>query len=143
MLCDRISIVKKSSIFTPLTVLILGDVFTFAITTGIGFAFHETLGSASLRFLATFLPILAGWLLVAPALGVFDRDHSRNFRQLWRPVWATFLAAPLAAWLRGLWLVSVISPIFVLGLGGINMLAILIWRSLYIMAASRMMIKHG
>lgn len=134
---------KKRSILTPMTVLIIGDIFTLAVTTAIGFAFHNTLGSAGLRMLTTFLPILAGWLLVAASLGLFRANNISELRQLWRPVWAMFLAVPLATWLRGLWLDRAISPVFVAVIGGINILAMLIWRALYAAAASRMMQKHG
>ena len=58
-------------------------------------------------------------------------------RQLWRPFWAMVLAAPLASWLRGVWLNAPIMPIFVLVLGGFSALGILAWRAVYALIFSR------
>jgi len=52
-------------------------------------------------------------------------------RQLWRPFWAMVLAAPLASWLRAVWLNAPILWLFVLVLGGFSALGILAWRALY------------
>jgi hypothetical protein len=87
--------------------------------------------------------MLVAWLLVAPHLGVFDPARASAARQLWRPFWAMILAAPLGAWLRGLWLGSPVMLNFVWIIGGVNALAILAWRALYLGAASKLRQVHG
>ena len=131
------------SISPALVLLFLGDVLVLALTTLVGFSFHGTLDTASGRILTTFLPSLVAWLLVAPFLGAYDLDRTLQFQQLWHPFWAMVLAAPMAALLRGLWLNAPIIPIFVIVLGGINALAMLIWRGLYCLGGNRLERSHG
>ncbi len=80
-----------------ISILIIGDVITLALVTGIGFATHGTLGTAGSRMLTTFVPLLVAWAAVAPFLGVYDPGRAMEPRQLWRPFWAMVLAAPLAS----------------------------------------------
>jgi hypothetical protein len=129
--------VKKSSFSSPRMILLIGDTFTLALTTLIGFSFHGTLGSERGRLFTTILPSLAAWLLIAPHLGVYDPQRAAQLRQVWRPFWAVLLSAPMAAWLRAIWLNSAVVPIFVVVLGGVNALAILLWRSIYGVAVGR------
>jgi hypothetical protein len=119
-------------------ILICGDVVVFGLVTIYGFSTHRTLDTAGAHMLTTFLPLVLGWGLVAPFLGVYDPVQAANWRQLWRPFWAMVLAGPMVAWLRGVWLGQVILPFFVLVLGGISALAILAWRIAYWLLASRM-----
>jgi len=121
----------------------IGDIITLALVTAIGFASHGTLDSAGLRMLTTFVPLVVAWYLIAPHLGVYDPSNVSEFRQLWRPFWAMILAAPLAAWLRGMLLNVAISPIFVLVLGGVSAVAILLWRLLYYYLATRRRDEDG
>lgn len=123
--------------------LVIGDSVTLAAVTAFGFASHGTLGSAGMRLLTTFIPLLVAWFLVSPHLGVYDPARVIDPRQLWRPFWAMVLAAPFAAWMRAAWLGTVILPIFVVILGGISALAILLWRSLYWIIFLRPRIAHG
>ena len=81
--------------------------------------------------LTTFVPLVIAWLLIAPHLRVFQDAVTSDWKELWRPFWAMVLAAPLAAWLRGVWLDAPILPIFVVVLGGVSALALLAWRALY------------
>ncbi len=111
--------------------LVSGDIIFLGLVTIYGFASHNELGSAGLRLLTTFLPLVTAWILLAPHLGVFESRHLSDPRHLWRPFWAMVLAAPLAAWIRGAWLNTPILPIFVVVLGGISALAILSWRTLF------------
>lgn len=111
-------------------VLIFGDLVALAMVTLYGFAAHDRLGVAGGRMFTTFAPLVAAWLLVAPHLGVFEQKLAGEARHLWRPFWAMVLAAPLAAWLRGLWLQTPIMPTFVAVLGGVCAAALLAWRSL-------------
>jgi hypothetical protein len=118
----------KKSLFT----LILGDVVALAATTLIGFANHREFVAAYLpRMLAAFLPLLAGWFLIAPWLGLFSQAVVSDPRQLWRPPLAMLLGAPIAGVLRGAMLGSAVLPVFVLVLGGSSGLVLLIWRSLF------------
>jgi len=112
-------------------VLMVGDILTLLLVTIYGFARHSTLDTAGVRMLATFLPLLVAWFLIAPHLGAFDLQRAAELRQVWRPVWAMLLAAPLFAFLRGLWLNTPIVPIFVLVMGGIGAVALLLWRMIY------------
>jgi ABC-type xylose transport system permease subunit len=119
-------------------ILICGDVVVFALVTLFGFSSHQTLGTAGARMLTTFIPLVVGWGLIAPFLGVYDPVRAADGRQLWRPFWAMVLAGPMVGWLRGVWLGQVILPIFVVVLGGVSALAILAWRAVFYLVASRM-----
>lgn len=88
--------------------------------------------------LTTFIPLVLGWGLIAPFLGVYDPARATDWRQLWRPFWAMVLAGPMVGWLRGVWLDQVILPIFVVVLGGVSALAILAWRIVFWLVSSRM-----
>ena len=124
-------------------VLTIGDIITLAIVTIIGFASHGSADTAGSRMLTTFIPLVAAWLLIAPYLKVYDRNIVLEGSQLWRPLWAMVLAAPMAAWLRGLMLSSPILPVFVVILGGVSAVAILIWRGLYWLVATRLKRNDG
>lgn len=87
--------------------------------------------------LSTFLPLLAAWFLLAPYLGVFDLTRASDVRQVWRPFWAMILAAPLAAWMRGVWLDAPILWLFVVILGGFSALGLLAWRLLFALVVAR------
>jgi len=118
-------------------ILITGDIITLVIVTLIGFASHGTADTAGSRMLTTFIPLVAAWLLISPHLKVYDGDTVLEGRQLWRPFWAMILAAPMAVFLRGLILNSPILPVFVIILGGVSAVAILAWRGLYWLVATR------
>jgi hypothetical protein len=124
-------------------ILLAGDMLVLALVTLFGFARHGELASSGLRLLTTFIPLVVGWLLVAPFLGVFDPQRAANPRQLWRPFWAMVLAGPMAGWLRGVLLNEPIQPVFVFVLGGISALALLAWRSLYWLVISRKKPLYG
>lgn len=118
-------------------ILVVGDTLILALVTIIGFARHDELATAGWRLLATFIPLLTAWLLVAPHLGAFDLRLTSELRQLWRPVWAMVLAAPLFGWLRGVWLYAPVLPIFVAVMGGVSALGIFAWRLIFWRAFSR------
>jgi hypothetical protein len=132
---------------SQISILIIGDLITLALITGFGFATHGTLGSAGFRILTTFTPLLIAWVAVAPFLGAYDPERALDARQLWRPFWAMVIAAPLAAWLRGVWLNAPILWIFVLVLGGFSSLGILAWRAVYALVMARRLanpkVAHG
>ena len=112
--------------------LILGDALALVVITLIGFGTHNELVLFPVeRIMATFLPLLAGWFLIAPWLGLFKDEITSNARQLWRPVLAMLLAAPLTGLLRAMMLNGVVIPLFVLILGGSAALGLLVWRTLW------------
>lgn len=113
-------------------VLIIIDVLALAIITLIGFANHnELLTFPAERMLATFVPLLVGWFLISPWLGLFKPEIYSNPRQLWRTVLAMVLAAPLTGLLRAMMLNGVVIPLFVLILGGSAALGMLVWRTIW------------
>lgn len=112
-------------------IVLVGDVIVLALVTLFGFASHNELGSAGLRMLTTFLPLALAWGLVSPHLGVYADAVLFNGKQLWRPFWAMVLAGPMAGFLRGVLLNNLVSPLFVVILGGVSALAILAWRTIF------------
>lgn len=120
------------------TILIPGDIIAFAVLTFIGFATH---GETDLSFIprmgTTFLPLLFGWFLLAPWLGLFDEQIIANPKNLWRIILAMLFIAPLAVFLRAAWLGAAALPLFPLILGGSNALGIIVWRWAYIYIARR------
>ena len=114
--------------------LIAGDILALAVITVIGFATHgETDLSFVPRMFTTFIPLVVGWFLIAPWLGLFDTPTTSNIKQLWRPVLAMLLAAPISTILRAAMLNAVALPLFTIILGGSAALGMLIWRGLYYM----------
>jgi hypothetical protein len=112
--------------------LLLGDILALAIITVIGFATHgETDLSFAPRMMTTFVPLVVGWFLIAPWLGLFDARYTTTLKQLWRPVLAMLLVTPMAVLLRAAMLNSVALPLFAFILGGSAALGMLIWRGLY------------
>lgn len=129
---------RTRQISGPYLILWIGDFITLVIFTLVGFATHDSLDAGLTRMLATFVPLLAAWILVAAPVGVLRLEMARDFRQLWRPAWAMLLAAPWAVILRGFLLIRPIAPIFALVLSGSSVLAILIWRGLYCLISNRL-----
>ena len=123
--------------------LIGGDILVLAITSVFGFTTHGTLGSAGMRILATLIPLLIAWFLIGPLMSVFNEKRVAEPRQLWRPLWAMVLAAPFAAFLRGVWLGQPIHPLFVVVIGGFSALALVAWRGLFLVFRMRLTTSHG
>jgi len=117
--------------------LVAGDLITIGLVTIFGFSSHQELDTAGLYMLTTFLPVLAGWLMVAPILGLYRTETVFEPRNLWKPFYAMLLVGPMAAFLRGAWLQRPIIPIFVVVLGGVSALAILLWRGIFWWFATR------
>lgn len=118
--------------------LALGDLLAIAIVTIIGFATHgENVLAALPRGAATYLPLCIAWFILAPWFGLFHPETVLDARLLWRPALAMFLAAPLAATLRGLILGAPVLPIFVLVLAATSALGMLVWRSIFLLAHRR------
>lgn len=119
--------------FSSDTLLYTGDALVLVLVTAVGFAFHGELATAGTRMLSTYVPFAVGWALVAPWLGLYHPAIIHNPRQLWRPLWAVVLAAPLAGLLRAFWLNTVVIPIFIVALGGITALAMVAWRGIWLL----------
>jgi hypothetical protein len=108
------------------------------VITVIGFGFHgETDLSYVPRMLTTFFPLVVGWFLIAPWLSLFDMHIVSEPKQLWRPVLAMLLAAPMTAILRAAMLNSLALPLFTLILGGSAALGILVWRWIWLHVLKR------
>ena len=114
-------------------ILVIGDAAAILITTFIGFATH---GEADVSFLprmaAAFFPLVTAWFLLAPFLGLFQKEITSSVKQIWRPILAMVFAAPLAAVLRGLILNAPIIPIFAVVLGVTSAFGMLVWRGIYV-----------
>jgi len=82
--------------------LLVGDVLALAVVTAVGFATHGTTGNSRGAPVDDIFTIGRGLVPGGPASGVYNRSMTLEARQLWRPFWAMILAAPLAAWMRGL-----------------------------------------
>jgi hypothetical protein len=134
---------KMREISSKQIALMLGDVLALAIVTLFGFASHGTVGTAGARMLTTFLPLVAAWFFAASISGAFDMDSVSDPRQLWKPFLTMILAAPFAAWLRGVMLNAPVLPLFVLVLGGFGALGILLWRSLFWLLTMRKSYQNG
>lgn len=118
-----------------LFLLVAGDLAAILALSLIGFLTHND--TLSWRWLATFLPLCAGWALIAPWIGNYQSQSASRPAHFWRAVLAGLLAAPLAAFLRGLWLSAAISPIFILVLCLTTAFGMGIWRLLWGWIAQR------
>jgi hypothetical protein len=134
---------NSSNINKQQVVLLAGDMFVLGLVTLVGFANHGRLNAAGLYMLTTYVPLLTGWFLIAPHLNVFDYQRAADPRQLWRPLWAMVLAAPMVGFLRAVWLQSVIDPVFILVMGAFGGLGLLIWRGLLVWMLSRSRQQYG
>lgn len=122
-----------------LSTLISGDILAIFIITLVGFATHGPLSFDLLpRMMTTSLPMLAGWFLIAPWFGLFSAPTTNNPRQLWRPIYAMLLAAPLTGVLRAGMLNGVALPLFVLILGASAALGMLVWRIIFLFIQRRL-----
>ena len=110
--------------------LVGGDILVITLVAVIGFASHGTLGSSGGRLLATLIPFLVAWFATAIPLHATDPQAIQGMG-VWRPIWAGVLAAPLGAWLRGLWLQTPVQATFVFVMMAFLILGMLLWRLFY------------
>jgi hypothetical protein len=110
-----------------IALVIIGDAVCALIISLFGFVTHYG-KIEGWRWLTTYIPVLIGWFAIAPWLGNYHEKTIQKPGESWRAALAAFLAAPLAAWIRGAWLNSAILPLFVLVLGLTNALGFIIWR---------------
>jgi hypothetical protein len=93
---------NKSKHISALGILVAGDILVLLLVTIFGFATHGELGSAGLRMLTTFVPLVVAWGLVAPHLGAFELEKSNQVascgdhfgRWYWRDLWRPGCAEP-------------------------------------------------
>src|SRR5512138_1368760 len=115
-------------------VLAAGDLVTLALVTLIGFGSHGELSGGFLpRMAAVLVPLCAGWFLLAPWLGLFDRSRRPQAAELWRPAFVMLFAGPLAAVLRGIVLGVPIIPSFAFVLSATSAAGLTVWRAIYLM----------
>lgn len=117
--------------------LLAGDIVAALVVTLIGFLTHYG-DIEGWRWLTTFIPVAVAWQAVAPWLGAYDTQITRQPNQVWRFALAALLSAPLAATLRGLWLNAAILPVFVVVMALTNALGFLIWRLAWALGVQRM-----
>ena len=118
--------------------LIIGDIISLAILTVIGFATHgETDTSYLPRMAAVFFPMVVGWFILIPWMGLFDEQIIANPKNLWRIILVMLFLAPLAATVRAAILGAAMLPLFPLILGSSNAIGMVVWRWLYIFIARR------
>ncbi len=122
---------RKSAFSSLSPALLTGDTITLAIVTVAGFATHGEAATAGLRMATTFVPLLVAWLLAAAPLELLSREAAARRPSLLYLLWAGVLAAPLAAWLRALWVGHPVIPIFVAVLGGVGAPSLIVWRYLW------------
>ncbi len=112
--------------------LIIGDIITLAIVLLVGFFSHGELGTSfAPRMAAAFIPLCAGWFLLAPSLGLFDGATARRVSEAWRPAFVMLFAGPFAALLRSILLGSSVIPSFAIVLTLTSAFALTLWRLLY------------
>jgi hypothetical protein len=121
---------------STLIALVIGDALVVFAVTLFGFYSHNQ-SLTNLRWMTTFLPVVLAWGLIAPWFGLYHPDVVCRPLQVWRVIPVLLLATPLAMALRSLWLGRPIQWVFVLVMGGILLLALLIWRLIWAFACGR------
>lgn len=118
--------------------LALGDLMVVALTALAGFAQHGSLsGAGASRLAATVVPFAVAWFAAAAALGCFEAHRTPTWRDVWRPLLAAILSAPLGAVLRGLWLGASVIPVFAVVMAAVLGAAMTAWRALAALALRR------
>jgi hypothetical protein len=125
---DRVNVNRLESLKT--TWLAIGDAVVYLVATLSGFASHDELTLAVWgRFLATFVSFALAWFLISPWIVGRDVVGDRRLARLWRPALAAIYAAPLGAWLRGLWIGVPIQVVFVAVMGAVTAGLMVVWRA--------------
>lgn len=102
----------------------------YLVATLVGFVSHDELTLAVWgRFLATFVSFAIAWFLISPWIIRRGVVEDRGRVRVWRPALAAIYAAPLGAWLRGLWIGEPIQVIFVAVMGVVTAVLMAIWRA--------------
>jgi hypothetical protein len=113
------------------TTLAVGDAIALAVVTLVGFGSHGELSAGFLpRMAAAFVPLCAGWFLLAPWLGLFNPGTRLCPSQLWRPAFVMLFAGPLATVVRGMLLGVPVIPSFAIVLTATSALGLSAWRGI-------------
>lgn len=123
---------KKSTLIG----LAVGDGLVVLAVTLFGYQSHNQ-SLAGLGWMSTFLPVVLAWGVIAPWFGLYQPQVVSRPWQAWRIFPTLLLATPLAVLLRSLWLGRPVNGAFALVLGGILLLAFLIWRLIWAFASGR------
>lgn len=126
---------NKQQIMPPWALLV-GDALVLLAVTLAGFGSHNS-SLAGGRWLTTFIPLVIAWGVIAPWLGNYQPRLWRQPWQAWRALLAMVLAAPLAGFLRAVWLGGTVIPIFIVALGGVAALSMTVWRVIWAFLAER------
>lgn len=113
--------------------LVSGDIIAFIVFATLGRGSHgEATGlSAPIETLGTAAPFIAGWLLVAPWLGVYGAAARRSPAAMaGRTALAWLLAWPVALGLRALFEQRGIPLSFAIVAGSVNLILLVGWRTL-------------
>ena len=110
--------------------MLVGDVLVYGLVSVSGFLAHGGLGQDPWdRVLSTLIPFVTAWLLISPWIVGWRPPVDRIPSRIWRPALGAMYAAPLGAWLRGMWLGTAIQPVFVAGMGGVTAGLMILWRA--------------
>jgi hypothetical protein len=116
------------------SLVLAGDLLAIALVTLIGFATHGEAVPAFLpRMLILFVPLVVGWLVLAPFFGLFHAAIIADPGQIWRGALAMLFVVPAALVVRGMILGLPILPLFGLILSGVSALGMLIWRGIVLL----------
>jgi len=112
------------------SLLATGDVLVYLVATVLGFATHEELVLAAWgRIVATLVSFILAWFLISPWIVGSGIPNDHRQARLWRPALAAIYAAPLGAWLRGLWIGAPIQYVFVAVMGAVTAALMIVWRA--------------
>ncbi len=114
-----------------LAALVLGDLLTLVVFAAVGGSFHGTLGAEGpfLRIMNTALPFMLAWLLVGMIVGLYQGTALYPVgRVAGRTLVAGFLAGPLGAAFRAVWLERPVSWPFMWVATGFSAVGLVIWR---------------
>lgn len=110
--------------------LAAGDILVYLVATVLGFASHrELVPTAWGRFLATLVSFTLAWFLISPWILGRGGPQERWSTRLWRTVLAAVYAAPLGAWLRGLWIGVSVQVVFVAIMAAVTAGLMAVWRA--------------
>jgi len=120
--------------------LVCGDGLVILVLSIAGYLTHYAgQESFSLRWMSTFFPFWLGWTAAALLGGLYSAGiQSRWQTAVWRGAVAGILAAPFATMLRGLYLNTAVSPLFMIVLTATAGLALAVWRASWALLARRM-----
>jgi hypothetical protein len=110
--------------------LAIGDAVVYLVATLLGFASHDELALAVWgRFLATFVSFVVAWFLISPWIVRRVAVKNHGLARAWQPALAAIYAAPLGAWLRGLWIGAPIQVVFVAVMAIVTAALMAVWRA--------------